>query len=133
MLGNQSGVFYSDIQDKQILICFVERDHLRKEVAVYNEAIDVMLSTLSLYEEQIRTDSIMLEANDNIIGAHGIQHSIMVERITLMEDANRSLIKELQLSEDRNKRHRQRNTVIYSVGTTIIVGILAALVIKSVL
>ena len=132
-LNGVPGIFYSEADDKKIIITFEKQQYLLMELDACEGNLDSLGIGLTLCRQALNlTQSILKVEQRRLEGAKRAQE-ILREQFSLQESINKELQFDYNKLKEKNIRIKSRNTVLFTIGGTILVGIAAALIVKSVL
>jgi dynactin complex subunit len=126
-------VVYSIEDDKKIIICMEEREMLIQNMEVCEQNIDSSKQVIKTYENLLGLSSSLLAQKQDQLDMSFWANDILKGEITMQNDRIKKLQKEVDVLEKKRRNAKTRNTILYSVGGTILTGILVGLIVRSVL
>ena len=127
------GIFYSLKDDKRIIVCFEERELLRKELFFCDQGIDSLFDIINTYERNLTLTQSMFEVQRQRTNACIIAKDILQERIKIQNEINVDLKLNYNKLILKNKRNKKRNNILFTIGGIVLAGVTAGLIVKSVL
>lgn len=127
------GIFYSLKDDKRIIVCFEERELLRKELFSCDQNIDSLFNIISMYDRNLTLTQSIFEVQRQRTNACITARDILQEKIRIQNNINMSLKLDYNKLIVKNKRRKKRNNILFTIGSIVLAGVTVGLIIKSVL
>lgn len=126
-------IVYSVEQDKQILKCFEERKFLKEQYVIDSLVIDDNIKLINTCLESNKVNQVLIQGLNEEIELYQHQESILLGKLVVEKDINSKLMTRLNEFNQKERKRKTRNLILFTATGVIITGLLTGLIVKSVL